>query len=587
MGFKKITLLSALFAFLIAPAISQEAEQEKEVFNINKLPEELWPAESRVKEKNKQQLDDYIEGKTVYPPRQRHMPTIGLSGGLGYVNGDVKSRLGWGTGLFVRHNIGYLLSLRYEANFLQTYGQNIEPRSLKGDLMNNPDQGYRNSAYNGRNGVKNYRDFGINLAYDNYKTDIVDLGADVILNFGNILIHKPDNRVNIYGGVGVGAMLYRTMVDAFDENDDPYPYRDIRADIISQGLEGKDIRSYLNDNYYEKDGDRTYETYGEGQDPEETGFFQRQMNSVIRLSIGVEFLLGEKKRFALGLEHRANFVGDDLLDGVRWSDQGDFTPQYDTYHYTNLKLGINLGSKDKRTSPMWWTNPVALYARKYEAPGDRFQDSDGDGIDDKYDLEENTKVDCPVDAKGRLLDSDGDGCPDCEDPEPFSTPLLPIVDCKNVYAGFASKECCDEKALLVPAKDKCADVVLPSVSFDYDRFGMGTGSYASLEQIAKTMQDCPDLKVVVNGVTNTTKNVKYNEQLSWLRTNEAVEHLVEKYGISRDRFIVTYQGANIKSEGGDFDKFQNNKVEFKAAGAGVTGSSNPPAPHPGYKAGRP
>jgi outer membrane protein OmpA-like peptidoglycan-associated protein len=166
---------------------------------------------------------------------------------------------------------------------------------------------------------------------------------------------------------------------------------------------------------------------------------------------------------------------------------------------------------------------------------------DGDGIDDKYDLEENTKVDCPVDAKGRLLDSDGDGCPDCEDPEPFSTPLLPIVDCKNVYAGFASKECCDEKALLVPAKDKCADVVLPSVSFDYDRFGMGTGSYASLEQIAKTMQDCPDLKVVVNGVTNTTKNVKYNEQLSWLRTNEAVEHLVEKYGISRDRFIVTYQ----------------------------------------------
>lgn len=585
MTFKRITLLLLFLTNIFTLTIAQEAEGE--VFNINKLPEEYWPSEGRVKEKNKQQYDDYIEGKSVHPPRQRHMPAIGVTSGIGFVDGDVTARPGWGAGLFVRHNLGYLLSLRYEANYMQTYGQNTQPRNLRGDLMNSSTQGYRNSAYNGINGVKNYKDFGINIVYDNFRTEIVDLGADLIINIGNILIHKPDNRFNIYSGVGFGGMLYQTKVDAFDENEDPYQYRTALNEITAQDLSNKDIRKYLDENLYEKDGNRTYETYGEGFDPNNTGFFDRNFNTVLRLSVGFELLLGKEKRFALGLEHRANFVGDDLLDATRWSDQGDLTSQYDVYHFTNAKVSINLGSKNKRTTPMWWTNPMALYARKYEAPGDRFQDKDSDGIDDKYDLEENTKADCPVDTKGRLLDSDGDSCPDCEDPEPFSTPLLPIVDCKNVYTGFATKECCDEKALIAPARDKCTDVVLPTISFDYDRYGLNAPGFAAMEQLAKIMQECPDLKVVVNGITNTSKNVKYNEQLSWLRTNQAVEHLVEKYGISRDRFIVKYEGATIKSEGGEFDKFQNNKIQFKAAGAGEIGSGNPPAPHPGYKAGKP
>jgi OmpA-OmpF porin, OOP family len=586
MGYKRLTLFFAFLMGATSLTFAQDAAESGEVFNINQLPEEYWPSESRIKEKNQQQFEDYKEGNTIYPPRQRHMPAIGVSAGFGFVNGDVKSRPGYGTGLFVRHNIGYILSVRYEFNYLQTYGQQTDPRSLRGDLMNNPNTAIRNKAYSGAQNGVNYSDFGIRFSYDNYKTQIMDLGADLIINFGNIMMHKADPRVNLYGGVGFGGMIYKTMIDALDANGNPYNYNEARASIAQQGLEGRDVRKFLEDNYYGS-GKRDYETYGEGFDPSKDGFFDRRKNTVIRLSLGVEFLLGEKKRFALGIEHRANYVGDDLLDGVRWSEQGDLTPQNDVYHFTNAKLAINLGSKDKRNTPMWWTNPVALMARKYEAPGDRFKDSDGDGIDDHYDLEPDTKEGCPVDSKGRKLDSDGDGCPDCEDPEPFSSPLLPIVDCKNVYDGFATKECCDEKLLLGSLKDKCDNIVFPTVSFEYDRFGLKAESYSALEQIAKLLQECPDVQVVVTGVTNTTKNVKYNEQLSWTRVNAAVDHLVEKYGISRDRFIVKYQGSTIKSEGGDFDKFQNNRVEFRAAQSGEAGSSNPPAPHPGYKAGRP
>lgn len=587
MGYKSLTLLFALMIGTLSPTFAQDEAQSSEVVNINQLPEQYWPSQSRVKEKNQEQYEEYTQGNTIYPPRQRHMPAIGISAGFGYIDGDVKFRPGYGAGLFVRHNIGYILSVRYEFNYLQTYGQQLESRALRGDLMNNPNTPIRNTAYSGRQNGVNYGDFGITATYDNYNTQILDLGADIIVNFGNIMVHKADPRVNIYGGVGLGGMIYKTMVDALNADGNPYNYNEARNAIRQQELEGKDVRKFLEEEYYGT-GKRDYETYGEGFDPNKDGFFDRRKNTVIRLSLGVEFLLGEKKRFALGVEHRANYVGDDLLDGVRWSEQGDFTPQNDVYHFTNAKLAFNLGSKDKRTTPMWWTNPVALHARKYEAPGDRFKDSDNDGVDDFYDLEPDSPEDCPVDSKGRKLDSDGDGCPDCEDPEPFSSPLLPIVDCKNVFDGFATKECCDEKALLVGSlKDKCDDIVFPTVSFEYDRYGMSMNSYAALEQIAKLLQECPDIQVVVTGVTNTTKNVKYNEQLSWTRVNEAVDHLTEKYGISRDRFIVKYTGSTVKSEGGEFDKFQNNRVEFRAAEAGETGSSNPPAPHPGYKAGKP
>jgi hypothetical protein len=63
--------------------------------------------------------------------------------------------------------------------------------------------------------------------------------------------------------------------------------------------------------------------------------------------------------------------------------------------------------------------------------------------------------------------------------------------------------------------------------------------------------------------------------------------LVDKYGISRDRFIVTYSGKREPLVGDETaaSKYKTKKVEFKFAEEGQTGESNPPAPHPGIKAG--
>lgn len=591
MGLRKITLLGVFSTMIALPMVAQDASKGSEdVVNYNKLPEEYWPLASQVKKKHQDQLEAYINGDTLFAPRLKRQLAIGVAGGLGAVSGDVKSVGGWGASLFFRHNISYILSARYELGFYRAWGQNYELRSLGGPALRNNTNAYPNDAYR----KTNYNASGITFAFDNYKADIVDLQASLLINLTNImLMHRKQSRFNLYAHVGGGVMNYKTWVDALDADGNPYNYNSIATKIDALQADSKrgaqvapserrEVRKYLYDNVYgSRPRGRDYETAAEGHSNEEE-FFNRVSNFVMSGGLGVEALLGKKKRVSVGLEHRVTFTNDDLLDGVRWSEQGDLTRDYDTYHYISGRLSFFLGNKNKRAIPMWWDNPQATYLRKYEAPGDRFKDSDGDGVDDFYDVEPNTKADCPVDSKGRLLDSDGDGCPDCEDPEPFSSPLLPIVDCKNVYDGFAPKECCDEKG----AGKAGIPAVLPVVAFGPDRYGVGKDQFGELDQIAKIMQENPDKQIVVKGISRSTKNVKYNEQLAWLRANATVDYLVEKYGISRDRFIIQYEGQTIKSEGGDFDKFQNNRAEFRFAEEGETGSSNPPAPHPGYKAGK-
>lgn len=242
---------------------------------------------------------------------------------------------------------------------------------------------------------------------------------------------------------------------------------------------------------------------------------------------------------------------------------------------------------------MWWENPnVGVYSVLQQQPDVAklmeevsLKDEDGDGIPDKIDEEPDTPEGAIVDPKGVTKDSDGDGCPDHEDPEPYSTPLLPIVDCKNVY-DFATKECCDERATIIPATP-CREIELPSIHFDDDKYYVKPEFYAHLHEIARKMQDCPDLRVVADGHTDTRADIKYNEQLSWSRVNASINYLVEKYGISRDRFIVKYSGERVPLTGDEtaIQKYQNRRVEFRFAEEGEEGDSNPPAPHPGINAG--
>ncbi|CAM6004735.1 unnamed protein product [Sphagnum balticum] len=97
---------------------------------------------------------------------------------------------------------------------------------------------------------------------------------------------------------------------------------------------------------------------------------------------------------------------------------------------------------------------------------------------------------------------------------------------------------------------------------------------------------CPDVKMVIDGIDESKNDQKYNEQLAYNRAASVADYLVEKYGISRDRFIVKYEGGKKSNANlSPLERKKSRRVEFNYAADGEKGESNPPAPHPGLKAG--
>ncbi|HLG38633.1 MAG TPA: hypothetical protein VI461_03155, partial [Chitinophagaceae bacterium] len=66
---------------------------------------------------------------------------------------------------------------------------------------------------------------------------------------------------------------------------------------------------------------------------------------------------------------------------------------------------------------------------------------------------------------------------------------------------------------------------------------------------------------------------KKQQQLSWDHVNKVITHLVEKEGISQDRFIFNYG-----QEGGDC-----NTVDLRGAAAGEEGPNTVAPPHPNLR----
>ncbi len=363
--------------------------------------------------------------------------------------------------------------------------------------------------------------------------------------------------------------------------------------------------------------------------------------------IGVQFHIS--KWVTLGLEERVIFTQAHVDGYRWQQDEHPaLVSHYDNISYTSINVNIHLGGK-KRTEPMYWLNPVYHTYRKLGEVDPQslmeqmFKDDDDDGVPNYLDREPNTPKGCPVDAHGVALDSDHDGIIDCLDKEPFSPPGYPIDS--NGVAIIPPNPCCDttgrawlrenmnspvnggvnglngqngvngsngqngangqsgvngangqngengEYGLGGAGKRKgnagydCSKIELPAVMFDQDKYYLDPQYYGNLHQVAERMQMCPDTKLVVTGYDESRNDQKYNEQLGWNRANAAVDYLVEKYGISRDRFIIKYQGGKKAADGTPFEKKIKNKVEFRYSNEGENGDSNPPAPHPGLKAG--
>jgi flagellar motor protein MotB len=582
------------------------------------------------KKKTKQQ-QAYINRQYAFPAKPKDQWELGVNFGMALLSGDVKPYVNIkglvqniGAGFTIRKALGYTISLRGGYNFMMMTGRNWEP---DGNLAFNR---ALHGAYDSR---VNYWDNPSLIAtktkdtltmnklfFYNYRTYVHEAHFGVVFNLGNVRFHKERNMVNFYVVAGVNAMFFTTYMDALNKDGGVYDFSQVMAlyvkapqgpDATNQRLDKRGQALKLLNGLY----DGKYESLAEHEN-NAPGIKNWQFIPAGTVGLGVQFHVA--KFMSVGIEERMIFTGSDLLDGYRWQqdEHAGFTRSNDNISYTSISLNFHVGKN--RTEPMYWLNPMYHTYRKLgevdpkAVKDDILKDDDGDGVINALDKEPDTKKDCPVDTHGVALDSDKDGIIDCLDKEPFSPPGFPIDS--NGAAIIPPNPCCDTTGLgkgdnadggpdglgvgagagSGPGGKRrgsgagnydCSKIELPSVIFDNDKYYIDPQYYGNLHQIAERMQMCPDMKVVVTGYDESRNDQKFNEQLAWNRANAAVDYMVEKYGISRDRFIVKYQGGKKAAEGTPFEKKMKNKVEFRYANDGEGGDSNPPAPHPGLKAG--
>ena len=320
------------------------------------------------------------------------------------------------------------------------------------------------------------------------------------------------------------------------------------------------------------------------RDPGQFGTIENEMATHATLGAGLAIRLGP--RFNISIEHQASSVFGrraDLLDGYE-KQQEVRTPFRDFLNYTQLGINFNIGDLKKKSEPLYWINPMrGIVQRLDDMQGNQekqqleIKDSDGDGVLDLIDQEPNTPPNVPVDTKGRILDSDRDGVPDHKDMEPYNS-LRPgeTVNSQGIVENRVApgsdmtedrvREIVRDELVVqgINGTNSVAEWFLPMIHFPTDSYIIKYSDYGTLAGIAKMMKGNAKLRLVVKGYTDETGPENYNQNLSYDRAREVIDHLVNNHGIGRGRLVLQWGGQG-DSLVPSVSSFVNRRVEFKVA----------------------
>jgi OOP family OmpA-OmpF porin len=175
------------------------------------------------------------------------------------------------------------------------------------------------------------------------------------------------------------------------------------------------------------------------------------------------------------------------------------------------------------------------------------KDSDGDGVLDYMDVCPNTPQGAPVDKKGCPLDSDDDGIPDYRD------------QCPETPAGLKV----DETGCAVIAEVKKL-LVLEGINFKFGSSEIVEESKQLLDDTAlKALNESPNLRVRIEGHTDSMGPEAYNMNLS-LQRAEAVKKYLVAQGVDSYRMEVFGKGEGYPMASNDTEegRAHNRRIEF-------------------------
>lgn len=502
------------------------------------------------------QHTEFMANNYAFPAKPRNQWELGLKVGAFSIAGDVRSIYpGFGAGLHLRKALGYVFSLRGDLGFGVAKGLNFT----------------KSSSYRPNSAWAPYLVGGLPSrgVFYNYKTNVYDVSLQGLITLNNIRFHRAKTGFNIYGFGGLGAMIYNSRVDALDSDGTIYEeFDNLPSGTYDDRRERrKEIKNIL---------DGEYETEGE-TDNNQPKLFGEPFRPIFTMGIGMQFKLNRK--LSLSLENKYTMpLKTDLLDGQQWQSNSETNPSmtrdFDAYNFTSLGLNIALGAK--AVEPLWWINPLDYAYNEINKPSHMklpkpvLDDADGDGVTDQFDNEPNTPAGSPVDSHGVSRDTDGDGVPDAKDKE-----LITPTQCQPVDADGVGKcpppDCCKvlDSLMQYGVRGRCNIGDLPSITFSGRGVALNNDARALLTGVATKIRDNSECKIAVIGYCASSKS---EQQLSWDRVNSVINYLVEKEGISADRFIFKYG-----QEGGDC-----NTVDLRD-GTQEEGPTTVPAPHPNLR----
>ncbi len=451
---------------------------------------------------------------------------IGLSGGA-----HIKYSISQSFGLKLNGDIGVLKGGRLEQDFSGNkkdgrWGNNTVQQQKEGDFRGNiGNQAPSEDSYEFTNNFK-------------------DLNLVAVYTLGNISFLRPLRKLQLFTFFGVGAIWSDAIGHYNESSDAQVMYKSWGAQYF-QGIDASGNNTSVVADIVDA------ESYYKGR------------------NITIPFGVGVKRNFGrwldLGLEWRSHWTRSDALDAFSfpiWRNR-----YADFYTLLGIQASAKIGSKSEKEHYDWLNPLETIYAdmdSMKKITNDLktlIEDSDGDGVGDFFDKEDNTDCDkvyangkamdsdndgvndckdvqpfsicTEVDANGKALDTDGDGVPNCIDEEPNSaSDALVNVRGEAVDVTGGNNSCCD-----------CSNVTLPTIVFDNNSSKIAPSSYGILYAVAEKMKSCPGLSISATGYTMS----KSGEQLAYKRVNSIVDHLEANYGIERSRVSTGYStGSGVE-----------------------------------------
>lgn len=360
-------------------------------------------------------------------------------------------------------------------------------------------------------------------------TALTEVGYDVnlsgVLNVFTFDFIKRTNAAKFYVTAGYGYMAFSPSLYTSYSKGDGTPVFD-----GSKGVFGKDKNSKYIESFY------------------------------IPVGLGFKFRLSDIVSLDLGYDMK--FIDADNFDGYYAKNNLD--------KFSVFRGGLEFVLGNKTKPDLNYVNPIAMMYDELKDPTlrqeveglkgrvtnveqavtDLKKDTDGDGVADQFDKDNNTPAGAAVDASGRLLDTDGDGIPDYKDTCPTEKGSTELNGCPSASSTTVTS------SGVAMSKD--------NIQFEFNSSVLKTDSYATLDRMVSALNAKKSAKLGLSGHASIEGTPEYNMQLSIDRANAVKTYLVNA-GVDSKKITVKGYGETrpIASNDTEEGRMINRRVEFK------------------------